>query len=546
MSIFKSIVSPMQNCDEISVRFCQKLEVMVTETSLKKEVTDHPDYPSLLSVSDALRSFKVQNMALKTTSDNFSSFPVPFMVQINGQTSGHTLFAIVNKVLPNNAIDWYNPEKKKDEQTSKADFDKIFTGYVMLAEADEESGEADFRKKKKEEMRRNFQNGAIALALPILLLLLSGYKMASEGISATLFPICYATITLLGTITGALLLLYEIDQHNPVLQTVCRGGHKTNCGAILNSKASHIWGISWSSIGFTYFCGTLLALMTTGLNAPEILSVLAFCNLAALPYIAFSLYYQGRIARQWCPMCLTVQAALALQFVTAFAGHFLQIPTSATISAIIPVAVCFGFVFLAVQLLMPSLQKSKEGKYARQELARLKHNPEVFNALLKKQKRISEPATGLGITLGNSEGKTKLIKVCNPYCGPCATAHPVIEDLLQNNPDLQVQIIFTASGRETDFRNSPVQHLLAIAEKGDETLTKQALDDWYMVDKKDYDQFALKYPMNGELKSQMGKILTMNHWNETERVAYTPTFFVNDYQLPEIYHVSDLKYFLSV
>ena len=243
-------------------------------------------------------------------------------------------------------------------------------------------------------------------------------------------------------------------------------------------------------------------------------------------------------------MCLTVQVALALQFITTLAGHFLRIPTIETITVIIPVAVCFGFVFLAVQLLIPSLQKAKEGKYARQEFSRLKHNPDVFKALLKKQKKINEPTTGLGITLGNPEGKTKVIKVCNPYCGPCAQAHPIIDELLENNPDLQVQIIFTASGGEKDFRNPPVQHLLAIAENEDEALTKQALDDWYR--ETDYKWFAEKYPLNEKINSQIEKILEMHHWNEKVGITFTPTFFVNDYQLPEIYRVSDLKYFLSV
>jgi len=42
--------------------------------------------------------------------------------------------------------------------------------------------------------------------------------------------------------------------------------------------------------------------------------------------------------------------------------------------------------------------------------------------------------------------------------------------------------------------------------KGDEQQTTKALDDWYLPAKKEYEVFASKHPMNGELKAQGDKI----------------------------------------
>ena len=92
----------------------------------------------------------------------------------------------------------------------------------------------------------------------------------------------------------------------------------------------------------------------------------------------------------------------------------------------------------------------------------------------------------------------------------------------------------------------PVKHLLAIAEKGDEEKTKQALDIWYLAEKKDYAAFANKYPMNGELKMQGDKIKAMQEWCDKTEITFTPTFFINGNQLPEIYSIANLNYFLSV
>jgi uncharacterized membrane protein len=545
MSIFKSIISPMQNCDEITVRFCKQLQVQVTETTLKKEIIEHPNYPSLLSVSDALRSYKVENLSLKTTVDNFESFPTPFIAQVNGLTSQYTLFAIINKVLPNNVINWYNPERKKDEHISKQDFEKVFTGYVMLAETDEKTGEQDYENKRKSEQKQIFWNGTIAISFPLLFILTSIFSVINHGIINSVLPICFGLITLIGAITGALLLLYDIDQFNPTLQKVCRAGSKSDCAAILNSGASKIWGISWSTIGFTYFFGVLLSLLLSGIVNQEAMSIVAWLNLVVVPYVFFSLYYQWKIAKQWCPMCLVIQLVLVLQFVIAFVGNFYQSLNLLEFPIFLTFSFSFAIVFMTVQLLIPALKKAKEGTLVTHELSRLKHNPDIFNAQLAKQKKITETTVGLGVTIGKSDAKYKLIKVCNPYCGPCAMAHPIIDELLDNNPDLQLQIIFTATGIEGDTRNLPVKHLLSIAKNKDSQIIKQALDDWYLPEKKDYKIFSEKYPMNEQLNQQLN-ISSMFEWCEKEKIKFTPTFFINGYQLPDMYSISDLKYFLSV
>ena len=217
----------------------------------------------------------------------------------------------------------------------------------------------------------------------------------------------------------------------------------------------------------------------------------------------------------------------------------------------------FVIPFLVATILLPALQKAKESKRHHTELQKLKHNPQIFEALLKKQKMATESPQGLGITLGNLNATYKLIKVCNPYCGPCAKAHVPMEELLHNNPDVQIQVLFTATNNEGDIKTPPVKHLLAIAEINNEATTKQALDDWYLAENKDYEVFAAKYPMNGELKLQDIKIESMQNWCDNVKIAFTPTFFVSlsnnesegiptFYQLPEMYSVSDLKYFFAV
>ncbi|HSJ68074.1 MAG TPA: hypothetical protein VK921_10385, partial [Anditalea sp.] len=92
-----------------------------------------------------------------------------------------------------------------------------------------------------------------------------------------------------------------------------------------------------------------------------------------------------------------------------------------------------------------------------------------------------------------------------------------------------------------DLHAKTISHLLAINSKGNPKVTHEALDHWYAAEKKDYAVFARRYPMNGELNQQQGKLLAMKSWCDMEGITHTPTIFINGHQLPKEYRIADLK-----
>ena len=50
--------------------------------------------------------------------------------------------------------------------------------------------------------------------------------------------------------------------------------------------------------------------------------------------------------------------------------------------------------------------------------------------------------------------------------------------------------------------------------------------------------------MNGELAQQGSKIDVMDTWCKATGIAYTPTIFLNGYELPNTYSIEDIEYFL--
>lgn len=353
-------------------------------------------------------------------------------------------------------------------------------------------------------------------------------------------------ILLAGVVVTTLLLWYEIDKNNPLLQKVCTGIAKGNCNAILSGKQSKVlsW-LSWSEVGFFYFIGNFLTLLFAENTITNSIGVITWLNILALPYTVFSIYYQWRVAKQWCILCLAVQALLVFGAINVITNNFLYPLPQLTFLFIAHCLLLFllpGLIWYAVK---PFIVRLQEAKNTKREYLRIKFNVEIFETLLKKQKAITIPADGLGIDLGNPSATNTLIKVCNPYCGPCSKAHLKIDELIEEIPNLRVKIIFTTPNNEAHHAIKPTRHLMAIAEQArNEKIIKQSLDDWYLPEKKDYDLFATKYQMNGELLKQGDKIEAMDKWCKTMEIGFTPTIFINGYQLPGAYSIEDLKYFL--
>jgi protein-disulfide isomerase len=73
-------------------------------------------------------------------------------------------------------------------------------------------------------------------------------------------------------------------------------------------------------------------------------------------------------------------------------------------------------------------------------------------------------------------------------------------------------------------------------------ISNSCIRHWYLAENKDYDVFASNYKLNGELKAQGEKLQTMKDWCDQVNIEFTPTFFINGYQLPEQYKLEDVKY----
>ena len=527
-----------------TIAFLTLLNVKVNNVMVDEILQNHPDWPGLLSIADSLNKWNIPNGSGKIEPNQIDQLPVPFIAYTNDRE--HPL-SIVTQVA-DTTIEFYSKNYSKAITDSKEEFLKRWTGIYLIAEPNEHSGEKGYEKNK----RKAIINALIPVSLFALLTALSFFSFynivnhndSSQFASITGVYFQYF-ILLTGVVVTSLLLWYEIDKTNPLLQKVCTGIAKGNCNAILTGKQSKLlsW-LSWSEVGFFYFAGGLLVLLLAGSNVTNTISLLGWLNILALPYTIFSVYYQWRVAKQWCVLCLAVQALLVLGGINAITNSFLT-PFVYSISFLSRSFLLYLLPVLLWYVAKPYILQLQKAKNTKREYLRIKFNFEIFTTLLKKQNQVSISPESLGINLGNPNATNTLLKVCSPYCGPCASAHPKIDRLLEEIPNLKVKIIFTTPNRPEQPAYKPVTHLMAISEQANsEGHIKQALDDWYLPDEKDYLYFATKHPMNGELTKQGYKVEAMEQWCNAMKISATPTIFINGYQLPDAYGIEDLKYFL--
>ncbi|WKB81842.1 vitamin K epoxide reductase family protein [Cellulophaga lytica] len=520
----------MSNYLDTTKKLLKLLSVKHTNTYIKDAILSHPDYPSLLSISDTLTKYSVENLAVKIDSEKLKEIPLPCIVQV--EEKGTSLFYVLNSYDDTNTA--YYDHKNKHNTVSTDTFLEKWTGICLVAEKSEESREPGIEKRLAQ--KKVINSLAIIAGTSLLSWIILAIAHTFEN-SFTTTSIFYLLLKFIGLATGIMLLWYEVDKYNPTLQSFCSGGKKVNCEQVLSSKYANLLGgtLSVNALVLGYFFAGIGLLLANGFGAAT-MSLLGVLSLLGLPIVLYSAYTQAFVIKKWCRFCLVVQGVLLLEYcLTVFQGVTLN---TIGILDILLFTALFLLPVLGWTITKPWLEKGKETNMYKRSLQKIKNNKTVFESLLTKSDKITTNPSGLGILLKNETPKYHVVKVCNPYCGPCAKAHPVLDDLYQKGI-IDLQVLFTALPDERDRKYKPVSHLLAVDEANKKN-TPKALDDWYMAKTKDYDAFAAKYPFNAELQKQKNKIQAMYNWCNAENITRTPTIFINGYELTKEYTINDL------
>jgi len=80
----------------------RELKIPISKTYLKQQLHCHPDYPSLLSITDTLTDLGIENTTVQIQKDQLHEVTPPFLVHLN--SNGGEFVVIRNNEQPDQQL----------------------------------------------------------------------------------------------------------------------------------------------------------------------------------------------------------------------------------------------------------------------------------------------------------------------------------------------------------------------------------------------------------------------------------------------------------
>src|SRR5688572_6136138 len=126
---------------KVAIQLLQLLKVPVTNDAVNESIFSHPDYPSLLSISDGLQQWNVDNAALRVDKEKLDELPVPFIAYVDGD------FRVITQVTADALF--YLDDEDRIKSESRDEFLHKWAGVALIAEVMEGAGDREYAAKKK-------------------------------------------------------------------------------------------------------------------------------------------------------------------------------------------------------------------------------------------------------------------------------------------------------------------------------------------------------------------------------------------------------------
>lgn len=502
-------------------RFLKKYKIDVNSTVLHNKLSEHPYFPSLLSISDVLTSINVRNSAYKIDIDSLKeNFGNPILVYLN---AGAGIFCILNKIKKGRfqVVTQIGDIKWLSEKQFTEDWGGVILNLNLANEHEKPS---------------EFPGNTYPLYLKYIIAASWGfvtfYFLQNQIPELSLSTQVLLLTNISGLSISWLLLLQHLNKNNLLVQQLCQSETKEGCSMVLNSNTAQLtsW-LSMADAGVMYFSGSILVILLV--KSPTLIH---FLSLAAPLFSFYAIYLQAFVIKQWCRLCLAVHTFILL----AFLACTLSVTSPNLILPNISELVWFLLPVLIWLFIKPFIKVLKDAQIHRYQYAAIKYNPAVFNALITQQPKISIPQSLKVFSLGDQNGANELTFVSNPFCGPCEQAHSVIEEWLKLGIDFKINFIFSHSSDKTDRRRSFVEHLSNLTDPDD---LKKTLNNWFSNPNKEFAKWVDSCNLTPSDLPYEDRVL--QQWLKLADVNATPTFFINGHRIPKHYRLPDLQYLIS-
>ncbi|MAN87622.1 MAG: hypothetical protein CL555_12545 [Algoriphagus sp.] len=514
--------------EQIVFQFLKRLKIPISSQYVETFLLTHPEFPSLLSVSDLLENLKLVHSIKRINREEIESLESPCLILPERSAKG--LISVLTST---------NLRKLKSEIASQS-LIVISVNPSLINSTNQQK--SDFFQEK-------IKNGAEGLLKITLIVLLGLFLFSIDSI----FDFFWVMTSIFGAVVSYLIFSKDLGFKFDVIDKFCNSGKKASCDEMLQSEKSIVFGfLKFSDLIISLFVFQLVILglfVLSDRSINEVWPLFMGIALLSIPAVLYSVYLQYAVLKTWCKLCLIVSAILILQFGMLIGNFFDETIYWGVEDLLGTILLAISYpIILSLTFLVRSRTQEFNTFYQRAvHSERIKNSPKVFYDLLKQQNKAHYSPLYHELVIGNPNAPIKLIIVSNLYCAPCKVQHEEVSRLVESNKEyLSVSMRFVKINKQFNKDISSTQYLLQYwwdnihnTEK-ESSLTEQLIHSWFS--EMNVESFASSHPLKELKLSNEVKAMAelQEKWIEEIGVSKTPTIFINDYELPSLYTIADL------
>lgn len=499
-------------------KYLRACNIDVSKTFLEGKVKSLPFYPDRITINEIFDELGLETKIIKATKENIPTLTYPFLGGVNSPEA----FEIVG-----------TPKYITDNNG----FLSRWNGIVLILNPGQTIADYEHAALlKNEKLLKRYKNLFFAFALLFYIL--------TSVLSFDVFLFFFSFTSLSGICASYLIVQQLTGGYDSYFWDFIRS-KPGNCDLVLQSKRAKFFGdIHIAEVSLVYFTALFLFSFFNILISPLIAHsrplLLISCSIAS-PVVGYYLWYQWKVIKTWCILCVAIAVIALLQCGLLFGGFFYQFYDLYKID--LSSLSVFGLCFIAASstlLLKSWLMEKKIATHSYIELLKWKRNPFVFQSILNKQERIQVPPPMPLFTIGNPAAPLKFTVILAPFCMKSAETFRQIKHLYDFYPELICfTIIFRVmADKKSDRRTIAVEHMISALLLEEEKA--KLLENWYL------DMDLKKWSAEYSLKDSDVNVDHLLKFHQEAAALNTtrviPSIILNGLRFPEQYLLADLRY----
>ncbi|WP_026712794.1 vitamin K epoxide reductase family protein [Flavobacterium daejeonense] len=498
--------------------------ININQEEFKFQAQSHPDYPSLLTISDTLLFFNIDNGAMRINFSDIESLPNRFIALLKEEQNQSKFYYIEKK----NEEIYRITRDNKLSVISKKELENQWDSLVLLVE----NQQNNFKSNKKTWFTTLFFLSLVSFFYTVL-----QFQIDLLDKTFFIFPI-------LGVFFSIAALKDLFGTKSELLNRFCNLTVSSSCTSVVGSDKWKIFEkVNFSDLSIIFFTSQFLGLILFIFMADveayfNIQKIMLVC---AIPIILISIYYQKFVEKKWCPICLAIIGIILFEL------FYLLFIKNIILNISVSEFCVFSFVLVTVVFLWDKLKGlltlQKELKEFKIKANRFMNNYEIFKNTLVATEKMELAFSP--IILGNKESDLEIAIITSPFCGYCKDAHKILEKiLLSYKDDLKIKILINADIKNlNDEKKIFFRILMTIYIDRGEDLFLEALHDWFK--NKNLTDWIKKYKLDYDEEKIDLLYDFQNQWCISNNLYFTPAIYINEYPYPRTYERESLNFFVG-